>query len=264
MRKQKANRMPVSDHPNLLAVSRGTSSREGRVAMSALLEAVTRALPEVAVKSGFVDLQVPKLADLVGSVSPEQSAVLVPLLLSEGYEANAEIADTVEGASSGNLMLARAIGPDDRLVTVLRERLVQVGATRRDRIVLAGLGSGDPKAVADCRDMARRLGRMLGVPVAVGFVAASEPTVSDAVRVASAEVASIVRTARAGGPGTRPPRVIVSSYVLTPGYYYDLLRVSGADIITPPLMTPTGPTPQALVDLVAERYHQAAASLVQA
>jgi hypothetical protein len=29
-------------------------------------------------------------------------------------------------------------------------------------------------------------------------------------------------------------------------------------------MTPTGPTPQALVDLVAERYHQAAASLVQA
>lgn len=265
---QKARCMPPSENPVLLAVSHGTSSREGRAAVSALVDAVARALPAVEVRPGYVDVQVPKAADLVESLEPGRRAVVVPLLLSAGYHVHVDLVRTIEEARADqpHIVLAPPLGPDDRLVQVLRERVVQAGGSGRDRIVLAAAGSSDPRAVADCRESARRLGRLLGVPVAIGFLAAAEPTVSDAVRIASAEVASIARTARAGGadPAGRPPRIIVASYLLAPGYFYDLLRVSGADVISAPLTTPSGPVPTALVDLVVERYRQGVASLVPA
>ncbi len=250
--------MPSTDVSTLVTVSHGTRSQEGRAAVAALIDAVARAVPGIGVESSFIDVQVPKIDDVVRSMRPEDRAVVIPFLLSSGYQVHEDIVRAVDEAAPcpGSLTLARPLGPDDRLVSVLRERLVQVGATTRDRIVLAAAGSSDQRAIADCRETARRLGRLLGIPVTLGFLAASEPTVADAVRMASSEVSSIVRTARAGGSEIRAPRIIVSSYLLAPGYFYDLLRVSGADLITSPLLTPTGPVPAQLVELVVDRYRQ--------
>ena len=90
-------------------------------------------------------------------------AVVVPLLLSGGYHVHVDIAGAVAGAAGA--VAARPLGPDPRLVEVLRDRLVEAGADPRDpltAVVVAAAGSSDPRSVADVEDTADLLQRSLG------------------------------------------------------------------------------------------------------
>ena len=89
--------------------------------------------------------------------------------------------------------------------------------------------------------MARRLSRRLERTVSVGFISAATPPLRHAI--------SNARAAHGAG------RVIVSTYLLAPGYFYDLASASGADVVTSPLLTADGPVPLELVDTVCERYN---------
>ena len=51
-------------------------------------------------------------------------------------------------------------------------------------------------------------------------------------------------------------RVVVASYLLTPGRFADMLRHCGADLVTAPLLDGGAPDPR-LVSLVVDRFHQA-------
>src|SRR6478735_4688167 len=104
---------------------------------------------------------------------------------------------------------------------------------------LAGAaGSSQASAVADCERVAAALGRRLGRPVVAGYLSAAEPKLAEA--VAAQRV-----------PGRR---VVVATYLLAPGFFADLAGRSGADVVTPPLLLPHEPAPEALVDVVVERY----------
>ena len=147
-------------------------------------------------------------------------------------------------------MLADALGPDDRLATVLMQRLHEAGLRADDRIVLAVAGSSDRRAVDDCRDMAKRLAAASGREVSLGFLSAAEPRLPDAVREARTEAA-----AANGG------RVVVANYLLAPGFFDDLARAAGADVTARPRLAPDAPAPRELVDIVLERYDAAAEAL---
>jgi sirohydrochlorin ferrochelatase len=123
---------------------------------------------------------------------------------------------------------------------VLADRLLALGLGDGDAVLLAAAGSNDPRAVRECFETARRLGHLLGRPVTVGFIAAAIPRLPDAIEMV-----------REVHPGSR---VVVGSYLLAPGTFYDAAAAAGADLIADPLLLPDLPAPRELVELVLERY----------
>ncbi|WP_353808986.1 sirohydrochlorin chelatase [Agromyces sp. SYSU T00194] len=270
--------------PALVAVSHGTSSPEGRAAVRALFDAVVAAsrerwgadAPEA--RLCHVDVEQPDVPSALATLPDGASAVLVPLLLSAGYHVHVDLAEAAaESRADGRpVAVADALGPDDRLVPVLRRRLAAAGARGDDAVVLAAAGSSDARAVDACRVMSARLAQASPAPapepprpvrrlrfrvrkrrkstglephpVSIGFLSAAEPRLDDAVRAAR-------DAARPGG------RVAVASYLLAPGYFQDLAAAGGPDVMAAPLLRHDEPAPPELVAIVLDRYAAGAAAL---
>jgi sirohydrochlorin ferrochelatase len=243
--------------PALVGISHGTSSPDGRRAVRGLHDAVAAAVAErhpdatPSVRLGHVDVEQPDVPATLASLEPGEPAIVVPLLLSAGYHVHVDLTEAVEAASDRSVVLAAALGPDDRLATVLLRRLTEAGLGDDDRVVLAVAGSSDRRAVEHCRDMAGRLAAASGREVAVGFLSAAEPALPDAVAAAR-------RSADGAGGGGR---VVLANFLLAPGYFDDLARRVGADVTARPLLVPDEPAPAELVDIVLDRYAAASARL---
>ncbi|MGR0218583.1 sirohydrochlorin chelatase [Agromyces sp. ZXT2-6] len=240
--------------PALVGISHGTSSPEGRRAVrglhDAVAEAVVRRYPDAAptVRLGHVDVEQPDVPATLGWLEPAESAVVVPLLLSAGYHVYVDLTEAVAEETSRPVVLGGALGPDDRLATVLLRRLHEAGLRDDDRIVLAVAGSSDRRAVADCREQAQLLAAAAGRDVAVGFLSAAEPRLPEAVATAREGIAD-------------GARVVVANYLLAPGYFDDLARAAGADVTAAPLLVPDEPAPRELVGIVLDRYAASARAL---
>lgn len=232
-------RAAARETPALVAVSHGTSSVTGQAAVAALVAAAQAARPDLAVSSGFVDVQQPDVSTALRQLAPRANAVIVPLLLSAGYHVHVDLA-----RQSGGATVSKTLGPDDRLARLLCDRLREAGLRADDRIVLACAGSSDRRAVEDCHEMGARLSRLVARPVRVGFISAATPRLADA-----------VETERRGASGAR---VVVSSYLLAPGYFAELAHATTAEITSAPLLLPHATPPAALVELVLHRYAEAA------
>lgn len=224
---------------SLVAISHGTSSPRGRAAVASLVAAVAATRPDLAVSAGFVDVQQPDVRGALAALVPRSEAVIVPLLLSAGYHVHVDLAEQSTGA-----LVSKALGPDDGLARILHERLLEAGLRPTDRIVLACAGSTDQRAVGDCHEMGARLARLIAQPVRVGFISAADPRLADA-----------VESERRAASGAR---VVVSSYLLAPGYFAELARATTADVTTGTLLTAHRPPPPALVELVLHRYRERA------
>lgn len=255
----------MNPRPALGLISHGTSSAQGQgliEALAARVSADLRARGLVAeVMLGHVDVQQPDVAEVLRALPPESPTVLVPLLLSPGYHVHVDLAEAVAAAGGANgtngtatrdIRLTPTLGPDRRLARVLAARLPAL--TDDDHIVLAAAGSSDERANAACREMGEHLSVELGRPVDVGFHAGG-----------GASLGCIVEQKRTLGG-----RVVLSSYLLAPGFFQDLAQklVTGtSDVLTEPLLTPTDDTkslfasngeamneaPQGLIDVVRER-----------
>jgi len=114
-------------------------------------------------------------------------------------------------------------------------------------VVLAAAGSSDPGAVRDCLTVGEQLSGLIGRPVTVGFLSAARPTVAEAVAAARRE------------PGAG--RVLVSTYLLAPGYFADLVDGVGADLVAQPLLLPEREPAPGLLQVVAERYASAVSGM---
>ncbi len=229
--------------PALVGISHGTSSSEGQRAVTGLIDAVAAANPDLVVVQGYVDVQHPDPTETLAGLAPGHAAIVVPLLLSGGYHVHVDLARSVGAETTRPVTLSGALGPDDRLARVLQTRLAEAGFGDGDELVLAVAGSSDARAVADCRVAADQLARTTGRDVTLGFLSAAEPRLDAA-----------VAQSRAAHPGRR---VVVSSYLLAPGYFQDLAAAAGADVITAPLLRPDEPAPRPLVDIVVDRYRAA-------
>ena len=233
--------------PALVGISHGTSSEAGRAAVrglhAAVAEAVAQRDPDAppSVRLGHVDVEQTDEPVTLASLEPDEPAVVVPLLLSAGYHVFVDLTEAVAAEATRPVVLAAALGPDDRLATVLLRRLEEAGLADDDRVVLAVAGSSDRRAVDDCRDQASRLAAAAGRDVELGFLSAAEPRLPDAVAAARA-------VATGGG------RVVVANYLLAPGYFDDLAHAAGADVTARPLLVPDEPAPRELVDVVLDRY----------
>jgi sirohydrochlorin ferrochelatase len=115
-------------------------------------------------------------------------------------------------------------------------RLFEAGARATDTIVLAADTATDDRAVSDIGKAARLLSAVWGGRVHVGALGGPDTPLAEAVDVA-----------RAYGR-----RVVVSTYVLTPGEVWDEIADVGADVVTDPLLD-SGPPDPRLVNLVLDR-----------
>lgn len=192
----------------------------------------------VRVRAAFVQAELPDLAQgLAGAVTEAgaDGAIVVPLLLSNGYHLSSDITAAARGAG---VPVAGPLGPDPRLTRALADRLDQAGAPGGVPVVLAAAGSRDPRALADTRRQAAMLAAHRGTPVVAAFASAASPTVDEAV----AFLAELT-----GGP------VAVAAYLLAPGLFHDQLWLSQGTWVSAPL----GSHP-AVADLVVDRYRTAA------
>ncbi|GAA4944968.1 sirohydrochlorin chelatase [Actinoplanes utahensis] len=214
----------MSENTTLIAVAHGTRSPAGRRQIERLAAAAARRRPGLDVRLCYVDVQEPKVADIVAGVVAEgRPAVVVPLLLSCGYHVRVDIAEAVAGTG---FPVSAPLGPDPVFTGSLRRNL-PAGA---DAVVLASAGSSDPLWVAGIREVAAELpGR-----VELGYTSGSGPRVAD-----------VVARLRAEGART----VAVASYLLAEGLFYRTLHAAGADAVTPPLCADP-----AVADLVLRRF----------
>lgn len=225
--------------PILVACSHGTAEQTASNAIRELADGV-RGLLEVEVREAFVDVQEPRVAEVVAGIPAGSgvSAVVVPLLLSGGYHVHVDIARAVRGRA--DVVAAPALGPDPRLVAILLDRLAAADVNPGAAVVLGAAGSSDERSRGDTLIIAELLGAARPGPVTLGFAAGVRPTVEEA-----------VAAARAAGSHT----VAVASYLLAPGTFQARLARAGADAVTNALAPDSR-----LVDIVADRYRAAAAA----
>ncbi len=224
--------------PVLVACAHGTRNATGRRLIAELAREARDLRPGLVTTAAFVDVQPPTVVDVVAQLSSAgRPAVVVPLLLSGGYHVHVDIAGAVAGAHSA--VAARPLGPDRRLVEVLRDRLADADVDAGTAVVLAAAGSSDPRSVADVEGTAQLLQSGWGGPVTTGYGSAARPTVPDAVAAAR----------RAGAE-----RVVIAAYLLAPGHFHDKLATAGADAVTAPLL----PDPR-IAAVLLDRYDAAVA-----
>ncbi|MCX6407670.1 MAG: hypothetical protein NTV28_12195 [Propionibacteriales bacterium] len=215
----------------LLACSSGHAGVAERAALQALISAVRRDAPSVDVRDTPVEI-------MSHDETYPPVRVAVPLTLVP----HSEVATALElaRAHDPDLVVAPALGPDWTLAELAVQRLIEAGARKDDTIVLGVSGSENDGAISGYSRMARLVSAVWGGPVHVGSIGGKDTPLSDAVDIA-----------RAYGR-----RVVVASYVLTPGRDADQLRQSGADLVTAPVLD-GGIPDRRVVDLVLTRFHQA-------
>ena len=216
----------------LIACSHGTRAPGAQALVTALVKAVGARRPDLPVLELFVDVQEPSLASSLPGVPG--TVIVVPLFLSGGYHLHHDI--LLAAASHPDAMVTAPVGPDPLLTDLQLKRLYQAGLQNGDAVVLAASASSDQRAVRDVERAAALLQARLGAKVSVGVVGGG-----------GVQVAEVVNAARRTGR-----RVVVSSYLLMPGYFHSQVLAAGADLCSDPLLT--GAPPSELIELVERRF----------
>ncbi|MBB2947453.1 sirohydrochlorin ferrochelatase [Actinoplanes lutulentus] len=206
----------------LIAVAHGTRSPAGRRQIQELASAVAHRRPGLDVRLCYVDVQEPKVADVVPAVD---DAVVVPLLLACGYHVRVDIAEAV---TEKQFPVAAPLGPDPMLLDSMIRNLPDA-----DAVVLAAAGSSDPLWRADVEGVAAQLPGS----ARIGYTSGAGPQVKD-----------VVAGLRADGA----QRIAIAAYLLAEGVFYRSLHSAGADAVTPPLCHDP-----AIADLVLRRFDAA-------
>ena len=94
--------------------------------------------PGLDVRLAFCELNTPRLVDVLDGLSRrrERHAVVTPLLLANAYHARIDIPDQIAGSGAAkrgiDVRQAEVLGEDHRLVSVLRQRVTELGVSRFD------------------------------------------------------------------------------------------------------------------------------------
>ncbi|MBW0106586.1 sirohydrochlorin chelatase, partial [Pseudonocardia sp. KRD291] len=238
------------DTPVLVVVAHGSRDPRSAATISALVDRTRATAPELDVRPAFLDLNLPRLPDVLAAVG-SGPAVVVPLLLGSAFHARVDVPAAVDAAVGRfphlQVQVADVLGPDPLLIGAARRRLAEQGCTPDDHglgVVVAAAGS----ARAGANDVVRRIAA--GWPLAgAAFATAAEPDVT----------AAIADLRRRGAH-----RTAVVPWFLAPGRLLDRVR-DGARAADPDvvLAEPLGAEP-AVVDVVLSRYTAARALLARA
>jgi sirohydrochlorin ferrochelatase len=204
--------------------------------------------PGLDVRLAFCELNAPNLVDVLSGVSGTRRAVVTPLLLANAYHARVDIPRQIAScATHERVWQAPVLGEDDRLVSVLRQRVAELGVSRLDDtlgVLVVAIGSSDPAANARTARVAPKL--LAGT----GWAGA---TTAFATRPQRSLAEAVGRLRRQGAR-----RVVIAPWFLAPGRLPDRVRrfADGAGI---EMAAPLG-AHRLVAETVLERFEQAAAA----
>jgi sirohydrochlorin ferrochelatase len=219
---------------SLILAAHGTR-RPGGVAMIGDLAAQVSTLLGRTVQVAFVDVLGPTPSEVLSGATG-RPAIVVPAFLSRGYHVRTDLPAHVAASGHPNVTVTPALGPSREIAQIVAQQLVKSGWRPGDSVILAAAGTSDPRARADLRITAALVSALTRSSVDLGFAATGDPHVCEAVE----------RARRRGR------RVVVASYLLADGLFHEVLRASGADIVTRPL----GTHPE-LARVIASRFQTA-------
>lgn len=201
--------------------------------------------PGLGVRVAFCELNTPRLVDVL-----RPGAVVTPLLLADAYHARIDIPRQITSCGV-TVRQADVLGEDARLVSVLHERLAELGVRTLDPelgVLVVAIGSTHPAAnarTARVANMLRAETRWAGATTA--FASGSGPSV--------AEAAEGLR--RRGARHT-----VIAPWFLAPGRLTDrVASYAAAEGI--PMAAPLG-AHRLVVETVLDRFDEALAERIAA
>ncbi len=240
--------VPLASRPGadaLLLVAHGSRDPRAEAAIDALAARVVAARPDLPVGVATLELRGRRVAEVAAELVSRGAdrITVVPLLLTNAYHGSVDLPDVLAGAHlklpGVELVAGDVLGPDDRLLDALDERIPDRLAGGFDGIVLAVAGTRDPVAARGIEAVAARYGARHGVPCLPVHASAGEAAVAQAVMA--------LRVRR---------RVLVVSYFLAPGLLHDRIVVgaqrAGGLTVTEPFADSGSVT-----SLVFARYREA-------
>ena len=204
---------------------------------------VARMRPDLDVRLAFLDHCSPSLVGALAGSSGE--AVVTPLLLANAYHARVDIPRQIAScAVAERFWQAPVLGEDDRLVSVLRRRVAEVGVSRLDEtlgVLVVAIGTSDPAVNARTARVAPKLLQHTGwAGATTAFATQPERSLAE----------GIGRLRRQGAR-----RVVIAPWFLAPGRLPDRVRAfaDGAGI---EMAAPLG-AHRLVAETVLDRFDQA-------
>ena len=224
----------------LVLTAHGSEDPRSAANARAVARRLARMRPGLDVRLAFCELNAPALVDVLGDC---HDAVVTPLLLASAYHARIDIPAQI--AQSGiDVAQADVLGEDARLISLLRQRVRDLGVSRHDDqvgVLVAAIGSSDTLANARTRQVAPRLlAGMNWAGATTAFVTRPEPSLAEA-------------AGRLRRQGAR--RVVIAPWFLAPGRLPDRVR-SFADDAGMELAQPLG-AHRLVAETVLDRFDQA-------
>lgn len=242
--------------PALVALAHGSRDPRSAQTITALVDEVRAARPDLRVEAAFLELAKPSFATVVDRLAKagHDEIVVVPLLLTEAYHAKVDVPRAVAEASARHenlrIRATQVLGLEPVFLEVLDSRLRAALREARvrelDALVLAAAGSSDHLANQAVTRLARLWGSTHRLPTVAAYASAAPPAAGEAVRQFRAE-------------GRR--HIAVGSLFLAPGLLPDraaeLALEAGAVAVSAPL----GAHPEVARTVLA-RYAVGAVELV--
>ncbi|OSC37666.1 sirohydrochlorin chelatase [Mycobacterium decipiens] len=228
----------------LVLTAHGSKDPRSATNARAVGASLKRMRPDLDVRVAFCEQNAPNLIDVLAGLPDSRRAVVAPLLLASAYHARVDIPKQITRAGAHGVRQAGALGEDDRLVTVLRERLAEVDISPLDPdlgVVVVAIGSSNTAVNARTAQVAAKVAagtRWTGATIA--FATRPEPSVADA--------ASQLRRR-----GAR--RLVIAPWFLAPGIITDRVWTYARDNGIP-MAPPLGAHPL-VAATVLDRYDQA-------
>ncbi|WP_156669605.1 sirohydrochlorin chelatase, partial [Mycobacterium sp. E3339] len=200
--------------------------------------------PDLDVRLAFLELNEPNFVDVLAGLPDSRRAVVAPLLLASAYHARLDIPKQIADAGAHGIRQADVLGEDERLVSVLRERLAEIGVSPDDDdlgVMVVAIGSSNTAANARTSTVASRL--------AVGTRWAAATTAFATRPEASVQKAAAQLRRR----GAR--RLVIAPWFLAPGLLTDGVSTFARDNDIP-MAAPLG-AHRLVAETVLDRYDEA-------
>jgi sirohydrochlorin ferrochelatase len=229
----------------LVLTAHGSKDPRSAANVRVVARLVERMRPGLDVRVAFCEQNSPNLVDVLSGLPDARQAVVSPLLLASAYHARVDIPKQIARAGAHGVRQADVLGEDDRLISVVRERLAELGVSGRDRglgVLLVAIGSSDRAVNARTATVAAKLvagTRWAGATMA--FATGPHPSVSEA--------ANQLRCRGAD-------RLVIAPWFLAPGLLPDRVRAYGREAGVA-MAEPLG-AHRLVAETVLDRYDQTA------
>ncbi len=229
----------------LVLTAHGSADPRSAANARAVAGQVARMRPGLDVRLAFLEHSSPNLVDVVTGLSRTDEAVITPLLLANAYHARVDIPRQIASCAVGErVWQAGVLGEDDRLVSVLRRRVAELGVSRLDEtlgVLVVAIGAAHPAVNARTARVAPKL------LARTGWAGA---TTAFATRPERSLAEGLGRLRRQGAR-----RVVIAPWFLAPGRLPDRVQrfAEGAGI---EMAAPLG-AHRLVAETVLDRFDQA-------